>query len=107
MGIRPKENRGGKRPNSGKKATTISNDVVDKLFLSAHRKAKETGRSIEDILLEIIYNDEIRANERLAGIKLFYEVTVPKQTEDTTKKITARLPDMRQDPAKVIQINRG
>lgn len=48
---------------------------------AAKRKAQETGRTLDDILLDIVYDDETPKRERLAGIRLFKDFSTPKIAE--------------------------
>ena len=48
---------------------------VKQSFLAAKKFEKEYGKSVDDILLDIIYNsDDVHAV--LEGIKLFYSITI-------------------------------
>ena len=78
------ENRGGARPNTGPKPgtlRTLSASQVQKMLRTAKKWAKRTGKSIDDVLCSIIYNDEAKNSDRLAGIKVFKEYTAAKLQE--------------------------
>ncbi len=75
------ENRGGARPNSGPKPRTLSANQVAKMLRKARRRAKSTGKDVDDILLDFIYADEVRIADRVACIKLWKEFTMAKLAE--------------------------
>lgn len=104
------ENRGGWRPGAGRKPDTLSKHQVDLMLRAAKKRAKEEGKTIDDILLDIIYGDETNNKDRLAGIKLFKDYTIPKIKEegDTNKALGPQigLPAMKEDPAKVVQMKK-
>ena len=82
------------------------------MIKTAKKKAKETGRTIDDILMEIIYEpDKSIINARLAAIKIYKEYTITKSSE---KSITVNdnrgpviLPEMLPDPGKVVQLKKA
>lgn len=118
---------GGKRPGAGRKPATVATNKQIKAMLTAARKrAKAEGKTIDDILLDIIYNDiayeialksgkktiqcEVPPKEKIAAIKLFKEFTIPKKTEVARSKPTAGgpvigLPPSDPDPA--LQVLKG
>ena len=75
------ERRGGARPNTGPKPQTLSMSQVAKMLRRARKKAKETGKTIDDILLGFIYAESEGIQHRLAAIKLWKEYTVAKLQE--------------------------
>lgn len=98
------ENRGGRREGSGRKRASISNQEVAKLIRAAKRKAKETGKSVADILIECIYNE--RGRIRLAAVKTFYDqvVTAASEAEVRVRKANQPaiyLPESKPDPATI------
>ena len=104
------ENRGGYRPGAGRKPDTLPEGEIAKMLKAEKKKAKATGKSIDDILLSIIYGEasDIRPSDRLTAIKIFKEFTIGKRkvTESTIKQPlgpTIYLPAQMPDPAKVIQ----
>jgi site-specific recombinase XerD len=81
-----KENRGGRRPGAGRKPKyMLSETQIKNMLRAARKKAKETGKTIDDILLDIIYTDGKKISERdqLAAIKLFKDFTITKSSEKT------------------------
>ena len=104
-----KENRGGKRPGSGRKPKYMLTEYqIQQMHKKAKKRAREEGKTIDDILLDVIYytgKSELR--EKLAAIKLLKEYTLQKHTEkDVNVNINhgpvIGLPEMRPDPAKQI-----
>ena len=104
-----KETRGGKRPGAGRKPKYMLTDYqIEQMHKKARKFAREQGKTIDEILLEVIYHtgkNELR--EKLAAIKLWKEYTIQKSSErDINVNInqgpTVGLPPMRPDPAKEI-----
>lgn len=85
MSTGPKQdNRGGYRPNAGRKpgpARNLSTYQVERMLRKARRFAKQYGKDVDDILLEVIYSPQERTPDRLAAIKLWKEHTAPKISE--------------------------
>ena len=120
---------GGVRPGSGRKpAYMLTDNQIKAMLRTARKKAKVEGKTLDDILLEIIYNTRafeielksgkkkielaVPTKERLAAIKLFKEFTMSKHSEKDINIIDARgpkvgLPEMKPDPAKLISIEGG
>lgn len=115
-------NWGGRRAGSGRKRQTL--EVTDKqvkaMLTTARKKAREEGKTIDDILMDIIYGKlayevekrggriqiifEVTPKDKIAAIKLFKEFTMARksQVDKTVRKIEGPaigLPPMRQDPA--------
>jgi uridine kinase len=93
------------------KPTFKTANVINRVIRTFKKKQKETGKAVDDILAEFIYGeiDSLKASERIAAMRIYYDLVIPKQTETsvTVNKPTTRLPEMKEDPAKVIQMNRG
>ena len=120
---------GGVRPGSGRKpAYMLTDNQIKAMLRTARKKAKVEGKTLDDILLEIIYNTRafeielksgkkkielaVPTKERLAAIKLFKEFTMSKHSEKDINIIDARgpkvgLPEMKPDPAKLTSIEGG
>ena len=79
-----KENRGGARPNSGPKPFSLSASQVKELLRTVKKFAKEHGKSIDDILVGMVYAEKITDNNRLAAIKLVKDLSAPKISEGGT-----------------------
>src|ERR1043165_4842555 len=79
-----KENRGGYRPNAGRKpgsGATLGSQQVARLIRKARRFAKQHGKDHNDVLFEILYSPQERTIDRLAAIKHVNEMMVPKIQE--------------------------
>ena len=76
-----KENRGGARPNSGPKPFSLSASQVEALLRTVKKFSKEHGKSIDDILVGMVYDKDITDNNRLAAIKLVKDLSAPKISE--------------------------
>jgi hypothetical protein len=83
-----KETRGGARPNSGPKKQTLSVRQVQELLKRAKDFAKRTGKTVDDILLEFVYGEDVNGDpiqigvrDRLAALKLFKDHTSIKPGE--------------------------
>lgn len=76
------------------------------MIKTAKRMAKETGKTIDDILMDIIYDDDAKlVNARLAAIKIYKEYTISKSSEKNINVTDTRgpviLPAMDPDPGKL------
>ena len=105
------ENRGGYRPNAGRKRIPISEKAVREMIKSAKKMAKKNGRTIDDILLGIIYNDDPKTvGARLQAIRIFKEYTITKKAERDTpandNREGIRLPPMLPDPGKALLLKK-
>ncbi len=91
---------GGKREGSGRKKETLSITQVNAMLTSAKKYAKKHKKSIDEILLDFIYDtskdNKIAVKNRIACIKLWKEYTIAKLQEggetDTTLGPTIFLP---------------
>ena len=76
---------GGAREGAGRPKSSLTERAVRKM-LSAQRKAeKEHGATIDEVLLDIIYNKKTPPTARLTGIKLWKEHTQARPTEGRNK----------------------
>ena len=78
------ERRGGYRPNAGRKPgekTSLSAYQVSRLLRKCRRWAKDRGRDLDDIVLEVLYSPQERTADRLAAYKLIKDQVTPKITE--------------------------
>jgi hypothetical protein len=78
------ETRGGFRAGAGRKPgpkTSLSAHQVAQMLRKARKAAKKHGKDVDDVLIEFIYDEKLRAADRLASIKLFKEYTAPKISE--------------------------
>ena len=114
MSTGPKTSWGGTRPNSGRKTETLSGRQVQVMLDKATEYEKKSGHSLDDILLMIIYGDKFQGDkvplkDRVACIKLFKEYTMAKLAEggdiDTQTEIPVWLPEKKQDPAKLVNLD--
>lgn len=82
MSTGPKpETRGGYREGAGRKRETLSVRQVSDMLAKAKAWAEKEGETIDDILLNFIYDEELTAKDRLASIKLWKEYTIAKLQE--------------------------
>ena len=125
------DGRGGARPGAGRKpAYIISEKEVEKLVEAAEKKAKETGKSIADVLIDLAYQKDDKRTA-LGAIRIYLDHNITKTTEKdinlndnqntgpTIFKTNDRgemvitqlgssrifLPEIEPDPAKLIPIN--
>lgn len=106
------ENRGGRREGSGRKRISLSDDQVRKLIKAARKKEKETGISVADQLIAIIYNRRANASIKASAIKIFYDQTVTRVSESDVnvkknQEPSIYLPEPMPDPAKLVSIQGG
>jgi len=98
------ENRGGVRPGAGAKPrVSLSDSEVKKLVRAAKKKAKETGKNVAAMLVELMYQTDDKRTG-LTAIKLYYDkVIIPHSTSEVeTTKVTKPaigLPPKKKDPA--------
>ena len=76
-----RDRRGGARPGAGRKPTTLSAWQVDNLLKTLARKAKETGKDIDQLLVDKVYGENLSDRNFLAAVKLVKDLTSPKLTE--------------------------
>jgi len=97
-----KDNRGGKREGAGRKPETLSVNQVRLMLKKAKDWAKKTGKEVDDILLEIIYESK-GDSTKLNAIKLWKEYTIAKLQEggETDQVLGPQigLPPTKPDPA--------
>lgn len=104
---------GGARAGSGRKPKYMMTDTqVRNMMKTARKKAKEYGRTLDEVLIDIAYGKEGKptVKEQLAAIQIFKSHTMAKQSEQniTVSKdrgMAVRLPPKRPDPA--LQIVKG
>ena len=105
------ENRGGARPGAGRKPETLSVRQVKAMLDKAEEKAKEHGKTVDDVLLDFIYDSNVKDSDRIACIKLFKSNTMIKLSEggegDQALGPAFFLPEQRPDPAKIHVLNGG
>ena len=110
MSTGPKRGWGGARPNSGPKKQTLSAAQVQQMLDKAKKKATETGKDVDDILLGFIYDGELGAKDRLAAIKLWKEFSMARISEggaaDEALGPGIYLPGEKPDPSVVVPIKK-
>lgn len=114
MSTGPKvENRGGARPGSGRKRSEISTKALRELLKACKKRAKKEGRTIDDVLLDIIYSRNytlVKPHVQIQAIKLIKELEISKHSESERRVTEDKgpglfLPEAKPDPAKEIPIN--
>lgn len=109
MATGPKGGWGGKREGSGRKKETLSGNQVREMLAKAKKYAEKHGKTIDEILLDIIYAEETGVKDQLAGIKLWKEYTIAKIQEggdtDTELGPNIFLPEKRPDTSNVVELN--
>jgi len=80
--IKKKDGRGGKRPGAGRprgSRTTVkhkerlSTAQITAFQEAAESKAKETGKSLQDVVLGIAYDESAPRRDQLAAAKLYWD----------------------------------
>lgn len=98
-GRKPKDN-----PSKGKRVLSLAEirKIID-------RRAEEKGKTVTDVLLDMIYDDNRGDRERIAAARLLLEDGVPKQQEEKPQEVKrfANLPDLKPDPTKVIPMRKN
>lgn len=64
------------------------------MLKAAKAKAKEKGKSLDDILLDIAYSAESSVANKLAAIKLFKDFTMARSTEKDVTVTQVRVPQV-------------
>ena len=72
---------GGARPNSGPKPQTLSAHQVELMLKAAEKRAAKTGKTIDELLLDVIYSVDTSTKDFLAAVKLFKDKTMAPITE--------------------------
>lgn len=111
MSTGPKSNWGGARPNSGPKKQTLSAHQVQLMLDKAKEYAEKFGKTIDEILLDFIYEDDMPKKDRAACIKLWKEYTIAKISEggeaDKNLGPGIYLPGEKPDPTKVVELKQA
>ena len=75
------DNRGGKRIGAGRKPIyEISDSELKQLVKAAKKKAKETGKSLADVLMGLAYQIEDKRTA-LQALRVYFERVIVKNTE--------------------------
>lgn len=75
------DNRGGARPGAGRKPIyEISEHEVKQLINAAKKKAKETGKSLADVLLDLAYQTKDKRTA-LGAMRIYFDRVIIKNTE--------------------------
>lgn len=94
-----KDNRGGAREGAGRKPQTLSMRQVQAMLDAADERAKKEKKTIDEILLDFIYDTKLTAKDRAACIKLFKDFSTAKISEggetDTALGPAVYLPQQR------------
>jgi len=125
------DGRGGARPGAGRKPVyVISEKERKKLVKAANKKAKETGKSLADVLIDLAYQKDDKRTA-LGAIRIYLDHTITKATEkdinlndnqnagptifktnDRGERVVTKLgssriflPEQKPDPAKLVPIN--
>jgi hypothetical protein len=84
-----KENRGGAREGAGrpKKEKNYSEEFKESLLAALEEKAKETGKTIYQVMVDLIYDSRTQSSVKQAMIKLIKEVYVVTESKRTIEEI--------------------
>jgi hypothetical protein len=80
-------------------------DAVKKDFLrAAKKKAKESGKTLGDVVMDIAYGEKTQDSVRIAAVKCFNEVVVIRESVKTVETLPGviELPAMGPDPADAV-----
>ncbi len=80
-----KENRGGVRPGQGRKPIELSDREKKQLIKAARAKERETGRTVWDILIQLIY-EGLSEKTQLTAIRIYQDAVISKQQHTTVEK---------------------
>ena len=108
MATGPKTSWGGSRANSGRKRLTLSAAAVTRMLETAEVWADKKGKDIDDVLFSFIYDETAPIMARIACIKIVKDFTMarPEEGGETDRELgpVVYLPELRPDPANVVQI---
>lgn len=97
---------GGARKGAGRKPKVrhFGEKRKESLEKALLRKAKETGRTLEDVVVDVAYDDGAHLGSRVGAIKLILDVLVPKESHRTVEQTVTHsgpliLPELKTDPA--------
>ena len=76
---------GGTRPGAGRPKSTLTDRAVRKMLRAQNAAEKKHNKSLDEVLLEIIYDKKNPPTARLTGIKLWKEHTQVRPTEGKNK----------------------
>lgn len=65
----------------------ISDEVAYDYYEAAQKKKRETGKSVGDFLLELIYDPDTPALARVQALRVFYEVMATFLDDDSTQEL--------------------
>ena len=116
---RPSPGWGGARKGGGRKSINqLSDEQAKILYRELRKRAKIEGRGWQGVLVDFVFGKdsktgeplEMTARERLTALRLIADLAVAKQSEQTvnvnkTEGPQIYLPEMEQDPAKLIAID--
>lgn len=97
---------GGARQGTGTKPKSRNYGEKRKtsLELALVKKAKETGKTLEEVLADLAYDEGSMMTARVGALKLIYDVLVPKESHRTVEQTVTHsgpliLPELKMDPA--------
>lgn len=100
-----KDPRGGARPGAGRpksKPKEYSDAFKDGLLKALEKKAKDTGLSIYDVIVDMLYDGKTQDTVRVSLFKAFSEIMVVKENKkiiDFTDRKVLQLPQVQERPA--------
>jgi hypothetical protein len=65
----------------------LSDEVAYNFYEAAQRMKREAGKSVGDILLEVIYNPDNPALARVQALRVFYEVMATFLDDDSIQEL--------------------
>lgn len=95
------ERRGGSRKGSGRKPITLSDKEKASLIKAARKIAKETGQTVADILLALIYDTKYKKYQ-VAALKVYFDAIIAKDRHEKVdvdikdNRVAVYLPEIRQ-----------
>ena len=105
---------GGARPNSGpakgvkykpRDKGTLSDNIKNGILAAAAKLAEKYGKTIEEAMLELIYDDDTQVSVKASVFKTYLDALVVKASEQKIDVSTKQegpvvyLPEQRPDPA--------
>ena len=81
--------RGGSREGAGrpKIAKSFSDEVKKDFLKAAKEKAKESNKTLGQVVVGLIYDENIQDSVRIAALKAWAEVVVVKESKQMTEQV--------------------
>ncbi len=93
---------GGARSGSGRKPADLSEKEKRRLIASTRKMARQTGKTVWDILVYHIYNAKAQPRVSVSAIRIYQDAVIARESHRTVDHYShgiAEIPAMESDPA--------